>query len=222
MTMENPSENRRSVSASSTRALVIQSVIVLLSNAIPLYGVLALGWNSFALVLLFVLEGFIILGTDVVKRFFIKPTQKKRGILFFECVFIFFFGFFALMVFGPSDLAGSSFAEKIRLVKTLFVSQIRAPLLGIALFRLVRLGQDMAAAGLLGSRFTKPLEYSGGGWMFLLFFAVMTAPFIAKTGPNPMGGLAALVVLKTLGETFGVWAWRIVQSLPNKAKGKKP
>jgi hypothetical protein len=42
-----------------------------------------------------------------------------------------------------------------------------------------------------------------------LFFAVMPAPLIARSGPNPAGGLAALVILKTLGEVFAAWAGRI-------------
>jgi len=45
--------------------------------------------------------------------------------------------------------------------------------------------------------------------MFLLFFAVMCAPFVARSAPNPMGGLAALVVIKTLGEVFAVRTVRI-------------
>jgi hypothetical protein len=45
--------------------------------------------------------------------------------------------------------------------------------------------------------------------MFLLFFAVILAPLIARSGPNPTGGLAALVILKTLGEVSAVWSVRI-------------
>jgi hypothetical protein len=42
-----------------------------------------------------------------------------------------------------------------------------------------------------------------------LFFALMLAPLIARSGPNPAGGLAVLVILKTLGKVFAVWAGRI-------------
>lgn len=42
-----------------------------------------------------------------------------------------------------------------------------------------------------------------------LFFAVMRTSLIARSGPNPAGGLAARVILKTLGEVFAVWAGRI-------------
>jgi len=43
------------------------------------------------------------------------------------------------------------------------------------------------------------------------FFLVMTPPFIADKSPNPMAGLIAVIVLKTLGELFGVWAARIAK-----------
>ncbi len=202
----------------STRELVIQSLVVLLGNCVPLYGVLALGWNSFALVMLFVLEGVIVLVTDYVRRFFIKPTKKKKGILFFETVFILFFGFFALMVFAPSGSDSLSFNQRTALVKTIFTAQVMTPLLVIAVFRLFRLCQDLFAAGFLGGLFRRPLEYAGGGWMLLLFFAVMLAPFIAKSGPNATGGLAALVGVKTAGELLGVWAMRIANAIPDQPR----
>jgi hypothetical protein len=184
--------------------------MVMLTNAVPLYGVLKLGWNAFILVLMFILEGVVVLFADTVKVVFGKlQTRNTKIVLFFEFMFIFFFGFFALLVFGPADT--ESFSAKYRLVKSLYAAQIQKPLLTMIGFRLLRLAQDLIAGGVFGDRFFKrPLELSGGGWMLLLFFAVMLAPFIAKTGPNPLGGLAALVVLKMLGETFGVWAVRIV------------
>lgn len=202
----------------SAREPVVQSLVVLLGNCVPLYGVLALGWNSFALVMLFVLEGVIVLLTDYVRRFFIRLTRKKKGVLFFETVFILFFGFFALMVFAPSGSDSLSFNQRAALVRAIFTAHVRTPLLVVAAFRLLRLGRDLSAAGFLGGRFRRPLEYAGGGWMLLLFFAVMLAPFIAKTGPNPTGGLAALVGVKTAGELLGVWIVRIANAIPDKPR----
>ena len=75
--------------------------------------------------------------------------------------------------------------------------------------RLVRLGQDLFDSGTFGGKVRRKLQLDGGGWMILLFFAVILAPLIARSKPNPSGGLAALVILKTLGEVFGVWAVRI-------------
>lgn len=200
----------------STYDLIGQTVMVLFTNAVPLYGVIRLGWNAFILVLMFILEGIVVFLTDVVKSVSSQSLRiKRRGILFFEFVFIFFFGFFAILVFGPSEPGAFAFSYKVQLVKSLYATQLRIPLMFMIGFRLVRLLQDLFAGGFSGNRFFKrPLEFGGGGWMFLLFFAVMLAPLIAKSGPNPFGGLIALVCLKILGEAFGVWAVRI--ALPPK------
>lgn len=205
----------------STCDLIGQTVMVLFTNAVPLYGVIRLGWNAFILVLMFILEGIMVFLTDVVKSVSSQSLRiKRRGILFFEFVFIFFFGFFAILVFGPSEPGAFAFSYKVQLVKSLYATQLRIPLMFMMGFRLVRLLQDLFAGGVLGKRFFKrSLEFCGGGWMFLLFFAVMLAPLIAKSGPNPFGGLIALVCLKILGEIFGVWAVRIALS-PKKSTMK--
>ena len=47
--------------------------------------------------------------------------------------------------------------------------------------------------------------------MLLVFFLVMLAPFIADRSPNPMAGLIAIIVLKTLGEVAMLWTQRITK-----------
>jgi hypothetical protein len=85
----------------------------------------------------------------------------------------------------------------------------------------VRVGHDLADAGAFGGKIRRKLQLEGGGWMLLLFFAVMRAPLISRSGPNPTGGLAALVILKTLGEVFAVWAVRIRGLEPKSATKKE-
>jgi len=221
-TAEKTGDNRFEMekgSGPSTYDLVGQTATILFTNAVPLYGVIKLGWHAFVLVLLFILEGVVVFLTDAVKVAVNQILRKNtRGILFFEFVFIFFFGFFAVLVFGPSESGAFAFSYKYRLVKSLYATQLRTPLMLMIGFRLIRLLQDLIAGGVFSKRFFKrPLELGGGGWMFLLFFAVMLAPLIAKSGPNPFGGLIALVGLKILGEVFGVWAVRIN---PYKKTGK--
>jgi hypothetical protein len=185
---------------------VTRSISVLLTNAIPLYGVLKLGWNAFALVLLFILEGITVLFTDSIKRLFDKGNTKTKGVLFFEFVFILFFGFFAILVFGPYQSLESAVTGRFRLVFELIATELRKPFMAIVFMRFARLAHDLIDAGKFGGRIQRRLELNGGGWMLLLFFAVMLAPLIARSGPNPAGGLTALVVLKGLGEVVGVWA----------------
>ncbi|MBN1894013.1 hypothetical protein JW906_05940 [bacterium] len=190
---------------------------VLLPNAVPVYGVLRLGWDSTELVLLFILEGVIILFTDVVRVVAGRCRGDARSVLFFEGIFILFFGLFAVLVFGPYASLEDAVSDGFRRIGALIIVRIGRPLMLIAFFRLVRLVQDLFASGFPGGRSGRPLALQGGAWMLLLFFAVMTAPFIAKAGPNPKGGLFVLVLLKALGECFAAWA----DTLPPDQKGRK-
>ncbi len=189
--------------------LLYRSGMVLLTNLIPLYGVWRLGWSSFILILLFIIEGAIVFIMDLVKRRWVT-TKEKEKILFFEFVFITFFGFFAILIFGRDEAA----MDLIETTRSSFKAAKALPLwpvLGILLGRLLRTGEELLQAGVLHGGEGKPLYFNGGGWMLLLFFLVMTAPFIADKSPNPVAGLIAVIVLKTLGELFGVWAARIAK-----------
>ena len=193
----------------STPVLLYRSCMVLLTNLIPLYGVWRLGWSSFILILLFIIEWAIVFIMDLVKRRWVT-TKEKGKVLFFEFVFITFFGFFAILIFGRDEAA----MDLIETTRSSFKAAKALPLwpvLGILLGRILRTGEELMQAGVLHGGEGKPIYFDGGGWMLLLFFLVMTAPFIADKSPNPMAGLIAVIVLKTLGELFGVWAARIAK-----------
>ena len=203
--------NLPSVDTTPLSTLIGRTVTIILTNAIPLFGVIRLGWNTAALVFLFVLEGIVVYFSDVIKYHFGRVVGTKHIILVFECIFIFFFGFFAMLVFGPYESLEAAVSDRFRLIGNLFFRELPKPLMGLVFMRLVRLVHDLADSAAFGGRVRRKLQLDGGGWMFLLFFAVMCAPFVARSAPNPMGGLAALVVLKTLGEVLAVWAVKIKQ-----------
>jgi hypothetical protein len=209
------SEDPSGPEASSLSALIGRTISVLLTNAIPLFGVVRLGWNASALVLLFVMEGVVVLLSDIVKSRTGRISAKQRPVLFFECAFIFFFGFFAAIAFGPYESLQAAVDGGFKLIRDIIFEELRKPLLAIVFMRSLRLVHDMADSGVFGGRIRRSLQFDGGGWMLLLFFAVMCAPFVAKSGPNPTGGLAALVCLKAAGEGLGVWLERV----PPKTRG---
>jgi len=203
----------------SLAKLLSRSLSVLASNGIILYGVAVFGWNRAGVVLLFVLEGVIIFLLDVVRSRVSRDKRALRGNLFFEGVFILFFGFFALIVFGPYESLEAMITDGFKVLFRLAV-EVRFAVFAILFFRLVQLGQDLFAAGIFGGQVKRPLLLQGGGWMLLLFFAVMLAPLIARTGPNPTGGLIALVALKTAGELLAVWADRLFTSSRARARAR--
>ena len=184
-----------------------QSLTIIITNMIPLYKVWYHGWGSFKLILLFIAEGAIIVLMDSIKSFFI-PKNMQKGVLVFEFVFLFFFGFLTILIFGR-DESSSDLLETIHSSFQAAKVIEFGPVVGILMMRLSRTIQELMASGVFGGSSRKPLFYSGGGWMLLLFFLVMTAPFIADKSPNPMTGLIAIIVLKTLGEVFMLWAQRI-------------
>ncbi|MEI7435910.1 MAG: DUF6498-containing protein [bacterium] len=194
---------------SSTVALLSQSLTVIFTNMIPLYNVWHYGWSSFNLILLFIVEGVIVFLTDLIKRVF-KPEDKQNGVLFFEFVFISGFGFFAILLFGRDPGSPDLLATIRSSFQSAKVIQLW-PVIGILLMRLFRTGQELQQSGAFGNGSRQPLIYGGGGWMFLLFCLVMTAPWIADKSPNPMAGLIAVVVFKTLGEVIALLAPRITK-----------
>ena len=195
----------------SVPALLSKSVTVLLTNAVPLFGVYHYGWSSFTLILLFISEGIIVFFTDLIKKPFIRSKEQNK-VLFFEFVFIFFFGFFAILIFGRDENS----ADLLQTIRSSFQAAGSLPLwsvAGILVMRLVRTVQELLEAGVFTGRARQKLYFNGGGWMLLLFFLCMAAPFIADKSPNPVAGLIAVIVLKSAGELFALWAQRIDKAL---------
>ena len=180
-----------------------QSLMIIVTNMIPLYNVWYHGWSSFRLILLFVAECAIVVLMDSIKSFFI-PKKVQKGVLFIEIVFLFFFGLLTILIFGR-DKNSSDLLETIQSsFQAAKVIQF-GPVVGILVMRLSRTIHELMASGVLGGGNRQPLFYSGGGWVLMLFFLVMIAPFIADKSPNPMAGLIVIIVLKTLGEVFILW-----------------
>ena len=183
-----------------------QSLMIIVTNMIPLYNVWYHGWSSFRLILLFVAECAIVVLMDSIKSFFI-PKKVQKGVLCIEIVFLFFFGLLTILIFGR-DKNSSDLLETIQSsFQAAKVIQF-GPVVGILVMRLSRTIHELMASGVLGGGNRQPLFYSGGGWVLMLFFLVMIAPFIADKSPNPMAGLIVIIVLKTLGEVFILWEQR--------------
>ncbi len=185
---------------------VMATVMIIITNMIPLYNVWYHGWSCFNLILLFIVEGAVVVLMDAIKRFFM-PEDKRGGVLPFEVVFITFFGFFAILVFGR-DKNSSDLVQTIQ--SSFHAARVLQfwPVAGIFAMRLFRTLQELMASGALRGGGRQPLLYSGGGWVLQLFALVMLAPFIADKSPNPMAGLLAIIVLKTMGEVAVLWVER--------------
>jgi hypothetical protein len=78
--------------------LIVRTLFIILTNLVTLNGVVRLGWNAVPLVLMFILESFVILGTDGVKRLVERGNRQAWKVFGFHGVFILFYGFFAALV----------------------------------------------------------------------------------------------------------------------------
>ncbi|MDM7924868.1 MAG: DUF6498-containing protein [bacterium] len=209
-----PSHSSDSVQNRTPAGLIRMLLIVALSNAVPVVGVVFLGWSAFHLVVLLVTEAVIVLLLDFIKRGLKgaagrveKNLRNQAGkVLFFETVFILFFGMFALIVYGRGNADHASFSASFGPVWRALTGPLRWPLALVAATRIFRLFGDLRSSGVFGGEALRPLTLDGGGWMLLMFFSVMLAPFLADSGPNPRNGLFALVALKTIGECVAAWA----------------
>ncbi len=223
MPLPPPSPSRDPASFRRVFDRVSRSVAVLAANGVTLYGVLALGWDKSAMVLLFILEGLIVLAGDAVRRAVAKLRKEQGQAFFFEAVFMLFFGAFALLVFGPYEDLTTAVEDGFARFGGLF-REIRVAVLFVLASHAWRLFQDLRGAGVIGRRPRRPLELRAGPYALLIFGAVMLAPLVARSGPNPMGGLAAIVGLKTAGELLAVWISgpenRHRGAPPNAAKGE--
>jgi hypothetical protein len=207
---------RLSPAAGSVWDRISRTVGVLAGNGVTLYGVLAWGWNKNAVILLFILEGLVYLGEDAVRVACAPNRPALKGVYVFEFVFILFFGFFALLVFGPYESLEAAIGDGFARVGRLCI-EVRIALLVILASHLYHLGRELAASGVIGRRPRQALHLHGGPWALLLFAACMLAPLVARSGPNPMGGLAALVGLKIAGELLAVWL-----AGPSRSGGRAP
>jgi len=95
--------------ADLNRRLTPSSVVLILANLIPLYGVAFLGWEVFPVILLFWFENVVVGGYNILKIAMARPTDIGRWVgkvfmipffTFHYGMFTFVHGIFVLALFG--------------------------------------------------------------------------------------------------------------------------
>lgn len=182
-------------------------IVLLVANAVPIFGVLFLGWTVLPLVLIYWLENVVIGGFNVLKMLSAKPGQPVfwAAKLFVVPFFIVHFGGFTF-VHGALVLAifGATGPKTFDLMTTV-PAAVRANHLGWAVLSLVlshglsfywnyiRNGEYQRAS--LDTLMMQP--YSR---VFILHFAVLIGGWIVMTLGSPTLALVLLVVLKTAAD----------------------
>jgi len=183
-------------------------LVLLVANALPIVGVLVLGWTVFPLVLLYWLENVIVGGFNVAKLLLAQPREPASwaGKLFLVPFFVVHFGGFTfvhgvlvLALFGPK---GTQAFDLLSTVPT----AIRANHLGWAVVSLVlshgfsfywnyvRNGEYRRAS--LNALMGQPY-----GRVLVLHFTVLFGGWIIIATGAPVLALVLLVFIKTAADT---------------------
>jgi len=185
-------------------------VALVLANAVPLVGVLLLGWTVFPLLLLYWLENVVVGGFNVLKMLLAKPAEPVywAGKLFLIPFFIVHFGGFTFVhgvlvvaFFGPKGI------QPFELL-TAVPAAIRANQLGWGVLSLiashgfsfywnyVKNGEYQRASlqALMGQPY---------GRVMVLHLTVLFGGWIVMLLGSPVGALLVLVALKTAADWRG-------------------
>ena len=182
-------------------------IALLVANALPIFGVLFLGWTVFPLVLLYWLENVVVGGYNVAKLLFAKPREPVywAGKLFLVPFFLVHFGGFTY-IHGVLVVAllGPTGTQPFDLLPTALAA-IRANRLGWAVLSLVlshglsfywnyiRNGEYERAS-------LQALMMQPYGRVFVLHFTVLFGGWIVMLLGSPLLALVLLVVLKTAAD----------------------
>lgn len=185
-------------------------IVLLVANAIPIAGVLFLGWTVFPLVLLYWLENVVVGAFNVAKMLTAQPSQPAYwvGKLFIVPFFIVHFGMFTF-VHGVLLVAllGPKNTHPFDLLDTV-IPAIRDNKLGWAVISLVvshglsffwnyiKNGEYQRATlnTLMGQPYAR---------VMVLHFTVLFGGWIVLTLGSPLPALVLLIVLKTAADLRG-------------------
>ena len=182
-------------------------IVLLAANAVPIFGVLFLGWTVLPLVLIYWLENVVIGGFNVLKMVTAKPSQPVFWLAkaFVVPFFVVHFGGFTYvhgaLVLAIFDSGGSKSFDLLTTVP----AAIRANHLGWAVLSLV-LSHGLSFYW----NYIKNGEYQRASLdrlmmqpysrVFVLHFAVLIGGWIVMTLGSPTLALVLLVVLKTAAD----------------------
>jgi len=190
-------------------------IVLLVANALPIVGVLFLGWSVFPLVLLYWLENVVVGGFNVAKLLLAQPSQPVYwlGKAFLVPFFLVHFGGFTY-VHGVLVVAllGPKGTQAFDLLSTV-PPAIRANHLGWAVLTLVvSHGLSFSWNYLKNGEFQRAslnaLMMQPYGRVFVLHVTVLLGGWIVMMLGSPVLLLVLLVILKTAADVHAHTAER--------------
>jgi len=181
-------------------------ILMVLLNAIPLYGVFQWGWKSFDLIFLYWLENLII-GAIMILRMVVRPYSHKVefalpvfAVPFFTFhygMFCFVHGKFVVHLFGKSlqpELADMDVPEII--LPLIEARHLFWPLMALLAYQLLDWGRDVSERG-LGSDGIRQLTTAPYRRIVVLHITIIASGFVLDSLNEPLVGLLLLIAFKT-------------------------
>lgn len=181
-------------------------ILLILLNAIPVYGVLKWGWKSFDLIFLYWLENLII-GAFMILRMVIRPYSHAVELAipvllvpfftFHYGMFSYVHGTFVVSLFGKGlqpELAGMDLQEII--LPLIESRHLFWPFMGLLAYQLLDWVRDISERG-LGSDGIKQLTVAPYRRIIVLHITIIASGFALGTLHEPLVGLLLLIAFKT-------------------------
>lgn len=200
---------------------MMSTILLLISSAVPIVGVLLFGWDIVTLIALFVIEGVLALVFDGLRvagfrdcvRIHQSGTSQAQKVtpstvLGFQSLFVLFFGI-VLMVYVWQSAEDSmsliarfreSWLEMSLAIALMCAHQIRRFVSDWNAARALRQGADA------GRRSRSSVYLRGGGYAYLFFFALCLVAATDWLDAGVLPTLIILVSLNTLGHLLMIWS----------------
>jgi len=182
-------------------------IALVLANLIPLYGVLALGWEVFPLLLLFWVENVIIGGFNVLKMLLAAPQSGvhwvvKLFMIPFFCVhygmFTFVHGVFVVALFGRQLQGGAGFPGPATFLRLISEQHLWIAGIGLAISHGFSFGWNYLWRGEFRTASLPALMQQPYGRVVVLHLTILGGGYLMMAMGSPTAGLVLLVVLKVV------------------------
>lgn len=189
-------------------------IALVLANLIPVYGVLALGWEVFPIMLLFWMENVVIGGLNALKMLLSEPHDRTKwlGKLFLVPFFCFHYGVFTLVhgvfvlgFFGKQFRQGAAFPSPGDVIGFIGELQLGWAVLALIASHAFSFGYHYLWRGEYRTSSLPSLMQQPYGRVVVLHLAIIGGGFLIMALKSPTAGLLLLVVLKIILDVRSHW-----------------
>jgi hypothetical protein len=184
----------------------ISVIAMIITNLVPIYGVLFMGWQVFPVIFLYWIENVIIGISNVLKMLLSSPGSPGQWVakffmIPFFCVhygmFTLVHGIFILVFFGGYMKSGSPMPGISDLLNLIGSLQIGGAVLALMLSHTVSFITNYIGNGEYKQASLSDLMAQPYGRVIILHLTIMIGGFLMMALGSPVVGLVFLIVLKT-------------------------